>query len=71
MGVGPPKVTKNSFRPATTVSGSAALPFVISTGAKRSGEISGFSGPILAVFSLPSEAAVPPPPHSQGQVKIN
>jgi hypothetical protein len=31
---------KNSFYPATYVPGSAALPFVISTEAQRSGEIS-------------------------------
>jgi hypothetical protein len=30
--------------------GSAALPFVISTGAQRSGEICGFSGPLLIMF---------------------
>jgi outer membrane protein assembly factor BamB len=33
---------KNGFCSATTLNGSAALPFVISTGAKRSGEICGF-----------------------------
>ena len=44
--VGPPKVMKNAF-PATTVAGSAALPFVISTEAQRSGEICGVSGPSL------------------------
>jgi hypothetical protein len=33
-------VTKNGFYSATTFSGSAALPFVISTEAQRSGEIS-------------------------------
>jgi hypothetical protein len=32
---------------ATTVAGSAVLPFVISTGAQRSGEICGVSGPSL------------------------
>src|ERR1700677_3515284 len=39
--VGPPKVMKNGFCAATTLNGSAALPFVISTGApkERSGEI--------------------------------
>jgi hypothetical protein len=37
---GPPKVMKNAFCPATSLSGSAPLPFVISTEAKRSGEIS-------------------------------
>jgi hypothetical protein len=43
---------KNAF-PATTVAGSAALPFVISTGApkERSGEICGVSGPSLECFS--------------------
>jgi hypothetical protein len=40
---------KNTF-PATTVAGSAALPFVISTEAQRSGEICGFSGPSLEMF---------------------
>ena len=35
---------------ATTVAGSAALPFVISTGAQRSGEICGVSGPFLEMF---------------------
>jgi hypothetical protein len=38
--LGPPKVMKNGFYSATTLSGSATLPFVISTEAKRSGEIS-------------------------------
>src|SRR6202789_1998172 len=38
----PPRVMKNGFCLATTLNGSAALPFVISTGAKRSGEICGF-----------------------------
>jgi hypothetical protein len=36
----PPKVMKNGFCSATSLSGSAPLPFVISTEAKRSGEIS-------------------------------
>jgi len=44
---GPPKVMKNGSCSATTVAGSAALPFVISTGAQRSGEICGVSGPSL------------------------
>src|SRR6202020_1803891 len=35
---------------ATTVAGSAALPFVISTGAQRSGEICGVSGLVLEMF---------------------
>jgi hypothetical protein len=42
--MGPPKVMKNSSEgdglQATTLLGSATLPFVISTEAKRSGEIS-------------------------------
>jgi hypothetical protein len=37
---------------ATTLNGSAALPFVISTEAKRSGEICGFSDPLLEMFFL-------------------
>jgi hypothetical protein len=41
--MGPPKATKSSFHLETTPHGSAALPFVISTGAKRSGETCGFS----------------------------
>jgi hypothetical protein len=40
MGLRPTKVMKNDFCSATSLSGSAALPFVISTEAKRSGEIS-------------------------------
>jgi len=36
--------------PATTVTGSAVLPFVISTEAQRSGEICGLSGPFLGMF---------------------
>src|ERR1700722_14137182 len=50
---GPPKVVKESCRSATTLNGSAALPFVISTGApkERSGEICGVSGPFLEMFS--------------------
>jgi hypothetical protein len=52
MGLRPPKVMKNSFCSATTLNGSAALPFVISTGApkERSGEICGVSGPSLGMF---------------------
>jgi hypothetical protein len=38
--LGPSKVMKNRFSSATTLSRSATLPFVISTEAKRSGEIS-------------------------------
>jgi hypothetical protein len=43
---------KNGSFSATTVVGSAALPFVISTGApkERSGEICGVSGPFLGMF---------------------
>src|SRR3984957_13421078 len=37
---GPPRATKNAFYSATTFSGSTAFPFVISTAAQRSGEIS-------------------------------
>ena len=44
---GPPKAMKNGSCSATTAAGSAALPFVISTGAQRSGEIRGVSGPSL------------------------
>jgi hypothetical protein len=44
---GPPKVMKNGSCSATTVPGSTALPFVISTGAQSSGEI---CGPFLEVF---------------------
>src|SRR6202041_2821678 len=47
---GPPKVMKNGSCSATTVAGSAALPFVISTGAQRSGEICGVSCPFLGMF---------------------
>src|SRR5580658_3055443 len=47
---GPPKAMKNGSCSATTVAGSAALPFVISTGAQRSGEICGVSGPFLGMF---------------------
>ena len=38
--LGPPKVMKNGFGSATTLPGSTGLPFVISTEAQRSGEIS-------------------------------
>src|SRR5580658_7750695 len=38
---GPPKVMKNGSYSATTLTGSTALPFVISTEAQRSGEICG------------------------------
>jgi hypothetical protein len=38
--LGPPKVMKNGFSSATALPVSTGLPFVISTEAKRSGEIS-------------------------------
>ena len=52
MGLRPPKAMKSGSCSATTVAGSAALPFVISTGApkERSGEICGVSGPFLKMF---------------------
>jgi hypothetical protein len=40
MGFGPPKVMKNASSPKPRTHGSATFPFVISTGAQRSGEIS-------------------------------
>jgi hypothetical protein len=40
MGLRPIYEDENGFYPATSLPGSAALPFVISTGAQRSGEIS-------------------------------
>jgi hypothetical protein len=40
MGWGLPKVMKSSFCSANTLPGNGPLPFVISTGAQRSGEIS-------------------------------
>jgi hypothetical protein len=51
LAFGPPKGMKNVY-PATTLARSAALPFVISTGApkERSGEICGVSGPSLGMF---------------------
>src|SRR3984957_15035088 len=51
MGRCPPTVMKNVC-PATTLAGTAVLPFVISTGApkERSGEICGVSGPFLKMF---------------------
>jgi hypothetical protein len=42
---------KNGFCPVTSLFGSAALPFVISTGAKRSGEISVWMLLLGRVFS--------------------
>src|ERR1700728_2905670 len=51
------KAMRNGSCSATTVAGSAALPFVISTGAQRSGEICGVSGPSLgSVFRQRDEA---------------
>ena len=40
MALVPPKAMKNGSCSATTLPGSAALPFVISTEAQRNGEIS-------------------------------
>jgi hypothetical protein len=40
LAFGPPKVMKNGSSSVTTLPGSTALPFVISTEAQRSGEIS-------------------------------
>jgi hypothetical protein len=50
---GPPEVIKNGFCSATILNGSAALPFVISTGApkERSGEICGPAVPSWKCFS--------------------
>jgi hypothetical protein len=47
MGQRPTQGDENGSCSATTVAGSAALPFVISTGAQRSGEICGVSGPFM------------------------
>jgi hypothetical protein len=51
---------KNGSCSATTVAGSAALPFVISTGApkERSGEICGVSGPSLGMSSRPERTRI-------------
>jgi hypothetical protein len=51
MGLGPPKVMKNGSCSATAPHGSAALPFVISTEAKRSGEVCGSAGLSWKCFS--------------------
>ena len=48
---GPPKVMKNGSYSATTLTGSTALPFVISTEAQRSGEICGSAVPSWKCFS--------------------
>src|ERR1700722_11673090 len=52
------KAKKNGSCSATTVAGSAALPFVISTGAQRRGEICGVSGPFLGLRSQGEEKRV-------------
>jgi hypothetical protein len=60
MGLRPPKVVKNGFCSATTLNGSAALPFVISTGAQRSGEICGAPRGLIhssSLQSLPTSSA--------------
>jgi hypothetical protein len=49
---GPPKVMKNGSYSATTLSGSTALPFVISTEAQRSGEICGSAVLSWECFSI-------------------
>ena len=48
---GPPKVMKNGSCSTTTLPGSTALPFVISTGAQRSGEICGSAALSWKCFS--------------------
>ena len=56
MGLRPTQGDESGSCSATTVAGSAALPFVISTGAQRSGEICGL------LFQQPSQrptAALP------------
>jgi hypothetical protein len=50
MGLRPSQDDENGSCSATTLAGSAVLPFVISTGAQRSGEICGVSGPFLEMF---------------------
>ncbi|MDX6462802.1 MAG: hypothetical protein QOE55_6499 [Acidobacteriaceae bacterium] len=55
MGERPTYEDKNGFYLATTLPGSAALPFVISTGAQRSGEISVWM-PLLGNVFRRSEA---------------
>ena len=55
---GPPKAMKNGSCSATTLNGSGALPFVISTGAQRSGEICGVSGPSLGSVFRPERSVV-------------
>jgi hypothetical protein len=59
MGLRPPKVMKNGFCSATTLNGSVALPFVISTEVpkERSGEICGSAVLSWKCFSLKYSAA--------------
>ena len=57
---GPPKAMKNGFCSATTLPGSAALPFVISTEAQRSGEICGSAVPSWKCFSTERSAVEGP-----------
>ena len=51
---GPPKVMKSRLCSATTLKGSAALPFVISTGAKRSGGTCGSFGQYAHTLRRPT-----------------
>jgi hypothetical protein len=51
MGLRPPKVMKNGSCSAATLARGAALPFVISTEAQRSGEICGSTVPSWECFS--------------------
>jgi hypothetical protein len=50
--LGPPEVMKNGSCSATTVDGGTTLPFVISTGAQRSGEICGHLPPCCFLSSV-------------------
>jgi hypothetical protein len=59
--VDPPKVMKNSFCSAATLPGSTALPFVISTEAQRSGEISVWMLFLGSVFSTEESWTFGPP----------
>jgi hypothetical protein len=59
--VSAPKVMKNSFCSATSLPGSTTLPFVISTEAKRSGEIRGSAVSSWKCFSTEESWAVSPP----------
>ena len=58
---GPPKVMKNGSYSATTLTGSAALPFVISTEAQRSGEICVQRSPLGNVFRQRNHGPLGPP----------